>query len=122
MGESIFKAIKWYGVIFFVLIGARLLFKANEADDILPVFPAVLCLSVAFVLSYLWRDLNSKIIFASLAYLVVTAFLAQPGYLPMLIYETAGYDVPYGYFWVWAFVVFMPGIPLMAWMFKKFGD
>jgi hypothetical protein len=120
MSEILVKAIKWYVVMLFTIVGSWTFFLASQEDNIKPVMIGVLCFGVVFIVFSFWKAIRGKILLATLFLLIGGAFLTN--YVPGLLYRYADIRIDWHYTLVWAALMLFPGFPVMMHMFKHYDD
>lgn len=120
MSEILVKALKWYGTMLFVLVGSWTFFLASQTDDIKPVMVGVLAFGFVFIVFSFWKAIRGKILLASMFLLIGSAFLVN--YVPGWLYVYADIRINVHYVVVWAALMFLPGVPVMMYMFKHYDD
>ncbi len=119
MREAFLQALKWFFIALCVIGGIGCLYYADYWHSVRPVFPAILFFGLAFILGALWKDLRQKTLFISIVLAVGLAWAAQ--YVEAAIYIFLGRIVDYNYFMIWTGLAFAGGVPVMTWVFYKYG-
>lgn len=119
MNESFYKALKWYFVVIFMVVGATCFMIADETGDFKLTFVGVMAFGVVYVLSSFWQDMDTKIFLISA---VLFLGLAQvSGILPRYLYFYTGIDLrDYSSYFIWAVLEGVVGIPIMTLVFKRY--
>lgn len=119
MRDNLIKAVKWYVISLFMEAGLWALFTADKLQSPRTLMTAVLCFGAVYVLSLFWQKMNKKLLLTSLILFIVTAFACQPQYIPLYFYVFTGTAVEMNFYLLWALVLLVVGIPVMAVAFKK---
>lgn len=115
MKELFFKALKWAFFVGCFVAGLGFLWFTSKGE-IQWTFASLMCFGMVFWLSGFWRDMPVK---TTALTIFITGCLAALGYyLPLIAYILADQIVPFGFFIRWIMVVFIPGIPIMMFVFK----
>ena len=122
MREYFIKALKWYSIVLFFILGAGLLFYADRYQDIRPVFPAVLCFGAGVILTVIWKDISGKLVFVSMFLVMALCYIAQVQYVPVWLYVYTGYSLQWPFLLLWAVLTAVIGIPAMTVVIKHYGD
>ena len=81
---------------------------------------AVFSFGGAYLMSNSWRDMPAKAMILSILWAAFSALLASR--LPNMAYNMAGIIIPYHFFYIWIGLSFFPGVPIMMFIFKKYGE
>jgi hypothetical protein len=121
MNSPIFKALKWYIIVCFIICGFYCIFLSQQYDSVRPVMPAVLCFGMAYIVSFSWREFRKKVLFHSVASVIAAAFVARFGWV--YLYMLTGIDaiITMNGFMLWAILVLVACVPFMAYIFHKHG-
>ncbi len=117
MSEAFLKALKWYILVFCVIVGASAFIVSNNTGSVKPIMLGVLGFGVAYVMSYFWKEFRDKLLLGSILTFVALSFFAP--YAADALYILVGskalyYANPY---FVWAGVVGALGVPIMTAVF-----
>lgn len=107
------KYLRWFIAAGCVIYAFHLLGIVRDYNTIKPVFPVIVLLGIAGVLSVKAYDEPKVIIVVSIGLMIVTAFLAS--IIPLII-PVFGYS----YSVSWALWTFAAGLPVMIHVFKKY--
>ncbi len=59
MNEAFLKAVRWYFIVFFVIVGASAFIIADTSHSIKPIIIGIFAFGVVYVSSVFWQDLSS---------------------------------------------------------------
>lgn len=120
MSEAFLKALKWYVLVFSVIVGASAFIISDQTGSVKPIMLGVLGFGVAYIMSYFWTEFREKLLFLSILTFVGLSFLAP--YAPDALYVLFGYKmIVYNPYYMWAATVAVLGIPIM-WVVFYFYD
>ena len=119
MNEAFMKALKWYFLVFFIVIGASAFIIADTSNSYKPVMVGILAFGVVYVLSTFWQDTDSKVFIISAVLFMVVAQLYA--YVPPYLYMFTGVDIRgFNPYVIWAAMEGIVGIPVMTFVFKVY--
>lgn len=118
MSEAFLKSLKWYVMVFIVLIGITCFTIAETYDTVKPVMPGMLCFGAVYVMSSFWTEFRGKVLLFSVITFIGLAFASR--YVPDLGFILLGWDQDwFTPFWTRAGTV-AAGIPVMTFIFHKY--
>lgn len=119
MRENFLQSMRWFMILILVICGMACVFYSDKYDSVKPIFPAIIALGLAFVLSAMWKDLRNKVLFMSMILTAGLAWCAQ--FVSPFIYVAFNRIVDINYFVGWAGLSFFIGVPVMMYVFYKYG-
>lgn len=119
MGDSFLKALRWFLFVVFV-IGGIAAIVAVEKHGVQPLMLAVFSFGGAYLMSGPWRELPREAMIASILAVAGLAWLADQ--LPEILYVYQGILLDMNFYFIWIGLVFGIGVPLMTFMFYKYGE
>lgn len=120
MRDAFIRALKWFGVVIFLIGGIGLLHWGDSADSIRPILPAILCLGMAYILGTAFKDLRRRVLLISMIFVTAMAFASQ--YVDTVVYVVTGTQMYVNFFYGWTALTFVAGVPFMTYVFYKYGD
>lgn len=111
------KAVRWYLMTIFMVVGSMTFFIASAENSIKPVWIGILCFGVVFIVISVWKTIRNKILFLTFGLVVGLSFAAK--YLPLHLYKATGYVLDINYYVLWSLLILVVGIPVMTIAFDK---
>ncbi len=125
MGDIFFRALKTSLLLISIVAGIAFIYMTQE-HGIKPSMFIVLSLGLGFVFSKPFRSLPTYSMVSIIVVTLALGFLSK--YLPMLMFMAANefmgmeYYLDMNFFIIWCLLLLMPGLPLLMFVFAKFGD
>lgn len=119
MGDLFFRSLKAF-IFCACIIGGIGTFVAVEEGNIKPLIISVFSFGGAYLMSAVWRGIQSKGAVSAVAMVVVGAIVAQ--HLPAFAYASFGYEIYLNYYFIWMGLMLFPGIPILMFIFKNFSE
>jgi len=118
MSEYYIKAMQWFALMLLVVLGSWAFFWSSHYNDMRPVMIGVVSYGFVFVVGTYWKVFKEKVLLFTILILISSAFGSR--YLPYYLYVYTGIVLDYHYAAIWTGLLFIPGVPLMAYVFKKY--
>lgn len=120
MSENLLRAFKWYVLALFVVVGTSAFLIAEEKDTVKPMLIGVLGLGAAYIMSAFWKDFRDKVLLASIVVFFGVAIINP--YVLDIIYVLTGRVLEIDKYVLWALMNGIIGIPVMFFVFRRWGD
>ncbi len=121
MLEGFINALKWYVLVGCAIIGTSAFMISEESGSVNPIIIGILGYGVVYIMATFWTEFRRKVLLISIIVFLVLSF-ASP-YFPYLMYVLFGHDpFYYNQYYVWGLTMGLFGIPIMSFVFYKYGD
>lgn len=124
MSEAFLKALKWYILVLFAVIGTSAFMIMDKSGSIRPLMVGILSYGVVYIMSYFWKEFRRKLLFMSI--MVFLGLTGVAAYMPDILYIFFGVDPlsfdmedSYDIYYLWAGTM-MIGIFPMMFIFHKY--
>lgn len=116
MLDLFLKLLKWYISVAFFIGGVYFLRLTMDGDAFYPIIFAIFCFGIVFWSSKATYEAPRIIAIGSMALLAATGFLTYFLLLTLVFYLTG---ILLSFYLIWAASIFVLGIPVMGFLFKK---
>jgi uncharacterized membrane protein AbrB (regulator of aidB expression) len=117
MTDYLFKSLKWFVFVVFFIAGIFCL-EQVRIHGINWMILAVGAFGCMYMMSEAWRSLPSVAMFMTIV--LVGVLWGVSHYMSDIIYVLTGEFVDWPFYFTWIGVTFVPGIPIMMFVFKKY--
>lgn len=125
MSEAFLKALKWYILVLFAIIGTSAFIIMDESGSIRPLMVGILSYGIVYIMSYFWKEFRRKLLFLSI--MVFLGLTGVAAYMPDILYVLFGVDPltynlqgdSYDVYYLWAGTLII-GILPMTFIFHKY--
>lgn len=119
MSEAFLKAIKWYIMMGFIMMGTTAFILADERGSVKPVMIGIMGYGAVYIMSIFWKEFRGKLLFSSLFVFLLLSFVAP--FVPDAMYILFAYPQHiFDPYWTWAATVGALGIPVMILVFYRY--
>lgn len=118
MSEAFLKALKWYIMVGFCIIGTSAFIIMDKTGSIKPLMIGVMSYGVVYIMTFFWTEFRRRLLLLSIIVFLVFTF-ASP-YVPDLMFVFFNFN-PDGFnpYYTWGGTMVL-GIPFMALIFYKY--
>ncbi len=120
MSEAFLKALRWYFIAACTIIGTTCFILAEHYESIKLVGPGALAFGTVYIMTAFWKDVRGKLLAANVGVFFLLTLLSSHIYKVIFVLfgilpqDMGFFSNPY---FMWAFVVAILGIPIMAVVF-----